>query len=57
MTLLNLLKLSKISSVSDSLIHTAERMEAAPDLFGINGMGRVLGNLTVQSVIEDLGQI
>ena len=56
MTLLNLSKLSKISSASDLPIHTAERMEATPDLFRINGMGRMLGNPTVQSTIEDLGQ-
>ena len=45
-----------MSSASDSPIYTVERMEAAPDLFRTNGMGRVPGNPTVQSIIEDPGQ-
>ena len=56
MILLNPSKLSKISSASDLSIHTVERMEAASNLFRINDMGRILGNPTIQSVTEDIGQ-
>ena len=56
MILLNPSKLSKISSASNLSIHTMERMEAASNLFRINGIGRILGNPTVQSVTEDIGQ-
>ena len=56
MILLNLSKLSKMSSANDLSIHTVERMEAASNLFRINDMGRILGNPTIQSVTEDIGQ-
>ena len=55
-TLLNSSKLSKISSASDSPIHTVKRMETAPDLFRTNSIERMLGNPTVQSVTEDIRQ-
>ena len=56
MILLNLSKLSKMSSANDLSIHTVERMEAAPDLFRTNSIGRMLRNPTIQSVIKDIGQ-
>ena len=56
MILLNLSKLSKMSSANDLPIHTIERMEAAPDLFRTNSIGRMLRNPTIQSVIKDIGQ-
>ena len=56
MILLNLLKLLKMSSTSDLLIYTIERIKAASNLFGTNSMKRIPENLTIQSVTEDTGQ-
>ena len=45
-----------MSSTSDLLIYTIERIKAASNLFGTNSMKRIPENLTIQSVTEDTGQ-